>query len=369
MRLLFVVVVVLHGLIHLLGVVKAFGLAALPQLTQPIAPSMGMVWLTAALLFLATAAAIVVWPRWWWAVGAVAVLVSMPAVLASGSDARAGLVANLLILVGLVFGYLVDGPSSLRAGYDDDVARVLVHQERGAVLTEDDLRGLPATVQRYIRGTGAVGRPRVHHMRARMHGRIRSGANGRWMPFTAEQHNVFDPPARLFYMAATMYRFPLQGLHRYVDGAASMRIEAAGLVPVVDLAGEDMTRAETVTLFNDMCIMAPAALIDPAITWEPAEDRRARAVFRHAGHTIRAELWFNEAGDLVDFWSDDRLVASADGQTLTAMRWSTPIGQYRDFGGHRLASQGEGRWQGADGAYAYIELTIDDVRYGEGGKE
>jgi hypothetical protein len=40
-----------------------------------------------------------------------------------------------------------------------------------------------------------------------------------------------------------------------------------------------MSQSETVTLFNDMCIMAPATLVDAPIAWEP--DRcahRQRAV-------------------------------------------------------------------------------------------
>ena len=56
-----------HGLIHLLGFGKAFGLARLPQLTQPIGPLVGLLWLMAALLFLAAAASTFVWLRWWWA--------------------------------------------------------------------------------------------------------------------------------------------------------------------------------------------------------------------------------------------------------------------------------------------------------------
>ena len=67
-----------------------------------------------------------------------------------------------------------------------------------------------------------------------------------------------------------------------------------------------MTQGETVTMFNDMCIMAPATLIDPAIDWEAVDAHTARARFTNAGHTIHAELSFNEAGELTNFVSDDR---------------------------------------------------------------
>lgn len=124
-----------------------------------------------------------------------------------------------------------------------------------------------------------------------------------------------------------------------------------------------MTRSETVTLLNDMCLMAPATLIHPAITWEAVDARRARARFTNAGHTVQAVLSFDEAGHLTDFVSDDRYQTSADGRTMRPQRWSTPIAGYRTFGAVRLPSGGKAHWHESNGAYAYIELTFDDVQY------
>ena len=363
MRLTFAIVLGVHGLIHLLGFAKAVGFAELPQLTRPIPPVMGLIWLVAGLLFLLTAGALSVWPRWWWAIGAGAIAVSMVAIVPSWVDAKFGALANVIALVGVVFGFLADGPVSQRAAYEREVAARLRPRADVDVLTEADLTPLPAPVQRYLRVTGAIGRPTVRNVRARMHGRIREGPESRWMPFTAEQHNFYDEPARLFYMDASMLLVPVQVLHRYVGARAAMQGKAAALVPVVDMSGPEMTQAETVTLFNDMCIMAPATLVDPAIAWEAVDARIARAAFTNAGHTIRAELSFNEAGELTNFWSDDRRRVSADAHVMTAIRWSTPVGDYRAFGPVRLASRGEGRWHEPGGEYAYIELEIDDLQH------
>jgi hypothetical protein len=116
-------------------------------------------------------------------------------------------------------------------------------------------------------------------------------------------------------------------------------------------------------MFNDMCVMAPATLTDPAIAWNAVDAHTARATFTNAGHTIRAELAFNDAGELTNFVSDDRYQTSPDGKSARKVRWSTPIGDYRPLGTTRLASRGEGRWHEPGNEYAYIELTIDDVRY------
>ena len=358
----FAVLLVVHGLIHVLGAAKAFSWAELPQLTQPISPAFGALWLLSALLFVTTAVFVFAWPRWWWIVGAIAVGLSIIAIVPSWSDGKFGAVANGIVLVGVAFGFLSQGPLSLRAEYDRDVSGLLTDVAAQAI-TDKDLAHLPNPVQRYLRLAGVVGQPPVHNYRVRMHGRIRSGPQGRWMPFAAEQHNIVDPSARLFYLDASMVGIPVQGYHRYVAAAASMRVKAAALVPIARAAGEEVSQSETVTLFNDMCIMAPATLIDPAIEWEVVDARTVKGRFTNAGRTIHAALFFNEAGELIDFVSDDRFQASADGKTMTRCRWSTPVGGYRTYGTVRLSSGGEARWHEQNGDYAYIELTIDDVQY------
>ena len=123
MTVVFALVLVVHGLIHLLGFAKAFGFADLPQLTQPVSPFLGVLWLIAAFLFLAAAGLLFVSPRWWWAIGACALVVSMVAIVPSWADAKFGALANLIVLVGVVFGFLAQGPTSLRAAYERDVDR------------------------------------------------------------------------------------------------------------------------------------------------------------------------------------------------------------------------------------------------------
>jgi hypothetical protein len=252
---------------------------------------------------------------------------------------------------------------SLRGEYERDVDRALARHPPAELIASADLARLPAPVQRYLRAANVVGRPRVHNFHARMHGRIRNGPKARWITLSAEQYNFVDEPARMFYLKGSMFMIPVHGYHRYVGSSATMRVRAAGLVSVVDVSGNEMDQGETVTMFNDMCVMAPATLIEPSIVWEPMDAFTARATFTNAGHAIRAELSFNEAGELTNFRSDDRYQTSPDGKSMRKVRWSTPLGPYRSFGQIRLASGGEARWHEANGEYAYIELTIDEVQY------
>lgn len=363
MRVVFGLFLFLHGVIHFLGVARAFRLAELPQLTQPVSAAMGIVWLCAGMLFVATSAALFFWPRGWWMIGAAAIVLSMVAIVSSWTDAKFGALANALALVGVVYAFQAYGPASLWAEYERDVAAGLARGSSSALITDADLTPLPSPVQRYLRLARVVGQPRVRSVFARMHGRIRSGPASPWMPFTAEQYDFFDQPSRFFYMDASMWRLPVHGYHRYVGPSATMLVKLAALVPVAHEAGDAMTTAETVTLFNDMCLLAPATLVEPSIRWESVDGNVVRAAFTNAGHTIRADLVFNDAGELVNFVSEDRRRSREDGQGMTRIRWSTPMTGYRLFGATRIAARGDGRWHEVSGEYAYIEIEIDDVRY------
>ena len=112
-----------------------------------------------------------------------------------------------------------------------------------------------------------------------------------------------------------------------------------------------------------MCLLAPAMLVDPAIHWTEAGPDTVRATFTNAGHTIHADLVFNDAGELVDFVSDDRFAGAPDGRSFTRMRWTTPARGYRAFGAHRLFSRAQALWHPAGGEYSYLQLELVDVEY------
>lgn len=371
-------VILVHGLIHFLGAAKGFGLAELPELAEPVSRRGAVVWLVASLALVCTAALFVRAPRLWWIVGSIAVVISQLAIVSSWGDARFGTVVNVILLGLLAYAFAAEGPFSLRAEYRRGVDERLastptqdapLHQSRIEGLSESDLQELPAPVQRYVRRSGAIGQPRVAHFQAEWKGRIRGSAEEPWMTFTAVQHNFVDPPARYFSMDARRSGLPVDVLHVFADESASMRVRLLSLAPLVTASGPELTRAETVTLLNDISILAPGALMDARLQWEAMSERQARVTYTVGSNTVRAVLTFNEADELVDFVSDDRLAASADGSSFTPQRWSTPLRDYQSFSRLRLASRGEGRWHPVDASdFAYIELRLVEVEMNPGGR-
>lgn len=354
-----------HGVIHLMGFAEAFGYADLPQLTQPILRGWGVMWLVAASLILTATVMFARHSRGYWIVGGVAVVTSQALIFSAWRDAWAGTAVNAILLVIAAHRWFTEGPRSFHAQYLRDAAAGLGRSVSGSTVTEADLVRLPDPVRRYMRLTRAVGQPHVHNYRLRFRGRIRSGPTSRWMRFEAEQQSFTDPPTRLFLMRAGMFGVPVEAFHRLVEGRASMQVTVAGVFPLQDARGAEMDRAETVTLLNDMCLLASGSLIDPRIAWEAVDDTTARARFTNGDQTIAAMLLFDGAGQLINFVSDDRMRSDVNG-TLTPRRFSTPVRDYRDFGPVRLMSFGEAQWLLPEGEFAYGEFRLLEIAYNVG---
>jgi hypothetical protein len=256
---------------------------------------------------------------------------------------------------------LVARSRELHAAFRREVRVALANARTVPLVTEADLASLPPSIQIYLRRAGVLNRPRVRNFRALFSAEMRSAPDAPWMQARAEQYEFFAPTSRFFFMRASRGGVPFVVFHRYADGAATMEVRIAGLIPVATLSGAQMTRSETVTLFNDICLLAPAALLDVPVTWVELGNHRVQGTFANAGFTVSAVLTFDENGDLVDFRSEDR--SMAEGNSMRRLAWTTPVSEYGDFDGLRLAKRAEARFTDGGRTWAYGRFVLEEIAY------
>ncbi len=233
---------------------------------------------------------------------------------------------------------------------------------KSETLTEEDIQHLPAIVQKYLHYSGSVGKERVLNFRAEFTGGIRSKSSEEFMPLKSVQYNFTDKPSRFFYIVAKKKGIPANGIHLYRDQTAIMLVKILGLFTVVDAKGEEMNQGETVTLFNDMCFMAPASLIDRNIEWKEIDAITVDAKFTNGNITIGATLYFNEEGGLVNFLSNDRF-ETTDGKTYRNYPWLTPVTGYSNVNGYRLPSGAKLIYKHPDEDLCYGEFALKSIEY------
>lgn len=362
MKAALIILSVFHGLIHLMGFVKAFELAEIKALTLPISKPFGILWLSTFLLFIVTSYLFFHKNNHWWIVGSIAIFISQLLVFYFWADAKFGTIANLIILFAIVIDY---SSWNFENDYKIDVAKAMSHlgNIQTEIISENDLTHLPNPVQKYLRYVGVVGQPKIKNVKISFTGEMREKGK-EYFPFKSEQYNFFEKPTRLFFMQAKVKGLPTNGYHAYKNNRAGMSVRLLSLIPVATLeaqAGEEGFKTETVTFFNDMCLFAPAALIDKSIKWEEIDEHSARALFSNKGVTISTILYFNPKGQLINFISDDRCAITPDG--LKNYRFSTPASNYKNINGYNLCMYGEAIWHYPDEEFVYGKFRVADIAY------
>jgi hypothetical protein len=251
---------------------------------------------------------------------------------------------------------------SFRKRFIQEVEKGLSRFSPQGILTDDDIQHLPEIVKKYLTYTGVLGKPKLQNVRIKFTGDFKQKPGGKWMKFKSIQYNFFDEPTRLFYIRSTLFGIPLIGLHSYLGQNATMEIKIASLFKVADAKGKEMNRSETVTMLNDMCLMAPASLINKNIKWKIIDPITVNAEFTNQGNTISAVLYFKESGELLNFISDDRYM-SADGKTYNNYRWSTPVKEYKEINGIKVLSYGEAIWQRPEGEFCYGKFKLQEIEF------
>lgn len=274
------------------------------------------------------------------------------------------MVVRIIILVVIVIIIIIVIKTiSFKRSYSAAVSEGLVRTSEAnkELLLEDDIKGLPEPVKKYLRYTGAVNREKVISARICFGGSLQE-VNKPPFRVRVEQTSFFDNYTRLFRVRGTMMGMPVIALHRYFNGNATFEVKPFSLFHVVNEKGNNLNKAETVTFFNDMCLLAPATLIDRNIKWEQIDDYSVKGNLTVNGINVSATLIFNNEGQLVSFWSDDRYYRSSEGK-MEKIRWTTPVSDYRDYNGIKLGSYGEAIWSFPEGEFRYAIFRLEDVKY------
>jgi len=353
----FALLILVHGLIHIMGYAKAFNYGNITQLSKEITKPFGLLWLLTALLFILVVILFLLKNNAWVITCIIAVVLSQALIVTVWKDAKFGSIANIIILaVAILNGGIILFENTYKKEVKENFLRTNLIQAE--ILTNEDLQPLPDPVRRYLLYAGVVNKPKVKNVRIVFEGQMREKGKD-YFPFVSEQYNFFDEPTRLFFMKAKMKGIVVPGYHRYANATAKMDIRLFGLFPVVKQSGEVMNKTETVTLFNDMCLMAPATLVDKRIQWETIDSNTVKAVFTNRGIAITALLFFNAEGQLINFLSDDRTATS----DMKQHPFSTPVSAYKTINGINIMSKGEAVYEYEDGKFTYGIFNLKEIEY------
>lgn len=359
LKYLLILVIAIHGLIHLMGYAKAYGYGNFPQLKKYISKPVGSLWLIAAIHFITTAIFYMLGKEGWWMVAIPALIISQILIIMFWKDAKMGTIANLIILI--PFMIAVAG-WQMKRNYNAEVKQMLPQpgSKNNSTISQQMLEPLPFVVQKWLRRSGVVGRENIQQVYLQQTGEMMTKQNGNWIPFTAEQYFTTNKPAFNWRTTIRPSSFLLMtGRDKYEDGKGHMLIKAYSLYPVVDAKGKETDQGSMLRYLAEICWF-PSAALSNYIQWETVDSVSAKATMNYGGITASGVFTFNNDGDLLSFEADRYYV---DNKNTTLEKWLISCKGYTVFNGIRIPSNCEVTWKLKEGDFTWLRLKITKVVY------
>lgn len=367
MRVVLTLLVALHAGLHLLGFVKSWKLAVLPELSgRTLVPlsdaagrAVGLLWLLATVVLLASALLLVARHELWWVAGLAGIVLSQALIVFQWSDAKVGTVANVLIAVAVV---VAAATHRFKGEVSDQVRGLLAAANRAdsAIVRAVELRPLPPPVRAWLVRSGVVGKSRARTVRLRQRGEMRTSPEQAWMPARAKQYFSVEPPGFVWSVDVTMFGVvPVVGRDSYAHGRGRMLIKAASLVNVVEATGEKIDQG-TLLRFLGEIVWFPSAALSPYIAWQAVDETTARASMNFGGVSASALFAFDEQGRFSSLRAM-RYMGSGDASKLE--EWIVRASLWRSFRGVEIPVRGDVIWKLRAGDFSYYRWEIEDVEY------
>lgn len=366
-RAAFLFVLSVHALIHLLGFVKAWDIAPVQQLTGKAIIQLsgggvkffGVLWLAACLLLLSAALMYLVKNPSWWIPGAIGALLSQFLIIIYWPDARAGTLANIILLPVIITGW-ANWNFGRKAASETAAMFSEAIPPQPRVVSPEKVANLPPPVARWLSNSGVVGREQAYSVRLKQKGWMRQSAEKGWMETSAVQYFSIEKPGFIWNARVEMMPLlTLAGRDKYADGKGNMLIKALGLLPVVDATGPEIDQGTMLRYLGEM-IWFPSAALQPYITWEPIDSVSAKATMSYGGVTASGDFTFDEEGRMLSFGAR-RYMGGSEGSTLE--EWFIPATEWKEFDGIRVPSKGDVIWKLKDGDFNYYRWEIEAIEY------
>jgi hypothetical protein len=339
-----------HGLIHLIGVVRGIGPSPSPR---------ALAWLAACLLLVAAGGLLLARIGAGWPVLAAGVVVSQILIVGDWTEARFGTIANLILALAVIMAW---ADARVQRATGDAVEALLagVSTEPGPPVRAAEVAALPAPVARWLTASGVIDRPRVRTVHLRQRGGLRTAPDQAFMPAEAEQVFTTDEPGFVWSVRVTMGRLvPVAGRDQYLGGRGRMRISALSLIPLVDADGAEIDQGTLLRFLGEL-VWFPSAALAPYIRWEPVDEQTARATMIYRGVTASALFVFDDRGRMVRLTAK-RYQGGGPGARLED--WSVIAHAWTAMNGVIVPSKGVVSWRTADGDFDYYRWEITDIEY------
>lgn len=360
MRIALLILIGIHGIIHLFGFLKAFGISEFNAISQPISKTYGTLWLLTFIFFIITVFFNLIHSDYWWLSGFLAVIASQVLIFNYWSDAKFGTIANLIILLALILSY-----SSF-----DFKSKIVKEREKlfessqsvsEKVITKETISKLPSIIQKWLINNGTISKKPIYNVYLTQELQLKlKPEQTTWNCGMAEQYFTIQPPAFNWNINTEMNSIlSIVGRDKFVDGKGEMVIKLLSLIPVANAKNNEKVNQATLQRYLAEIVWFPSASLSEDIKWETIDDNSARAIMEYKGTEGSGEFYFDNNGNF------ERFVAMRyqDSNDDKPTKWTVTATKTEERNGIKIPIECEASWELESGKWTWLKLKITDIQY------
>lgn len=357
MKWAFTILLGIHGVIHLLGFVKAFFSTETTKQVLGIPMFVGALWIIVFIMFIATAAAFFNNKKWFY-MAFIAVFISQILIVSVWKEAKFGSILNVIILL---VGILAYGNYQFEQMVKNESFALFqkIKTVKTPIVSKESISHLPKIVQKWMINSGVVTHHKIASVRLKQKGFMKP--NTKWIPFSANQYFNVETPAFVWVTKlnnnSIIYTL---GRDKLDAGKGKMSIKLLGLIPVVNESNHEKLNAGTMQRFlSEMCWF-PSAALNKYVNWEAIDNTSAKATLTINNKSVSGIFNFNADGNITSF-KTNRYFGGKEDSKLE--KWVVNMTDYKVFDGIKIPYKCEVTWRLKRGDFNWLNLEIIDLEY------
>ncbi|MCF6295482.1 MAG: hypothetical protein L3J25_07310 [Flavobacteriaceae bacterium] len=360
MRIILIIITVLHGIIHLFGFLKAFGILEFNAISQPISKTFGIVWLLSFVLFVITTVLLITKYDYWWVFGIVGVILSQFLIINFWSDAKFGTILNLIILISTIIVY---STFSFERKVNDEIVKMFEKSNttNKNILSEQMISDLPTIVQKWLLNSGIIDKEAVYSVYLEQDLQMLMKPEQKdWNNAKAKQYFTIEPPA--FNWSVNLKMNPVLnvvGRDKFENGKGEMIIKLLSFIPVVNEKNNRKINQAILQRYLAEIVWFPSAALNPYIVWDKMDNTSAKATMVFNGTKGSGVFHFDEKGNFKKFVA----MRFKDVKDVKPTEWTVTATKTELRNGIKIPVELKADWKLNNSNWTWLILKIVDIKY------
>jgi hypothetical protein len=364
-RTILFLIIILHGLVHLIGFLKEFGYGFTSELngeklitmTNNAIKGSGTFWMITCVVFVYAGVLYLLKKDWYWIPAFVALVTSQTLIIIYWKEANLGTIVNVIILIAVIL-------SAAKFEFNRQfktVAHALKNEvvNQNIFVSEDKVKELPQSVQRWLQQSSIIGKTHSNIIHVFQKGNMRLKPTAAWIPFQSEEYFTVNPPSFVWRADIEASAFiTIGGRDKYQGGTGNMVIKPLYLFTMVNSKGNEINQGTLLRYLGEMAWFPQAAISD-YLYWKEIDSLHAHVTMKYKGVTASGVFTFNDEGLVSGF--EAQRYGDFHGE-YRMETWSVATKSFKCFDGKKIGNLSEVSWKLKEGDFLWMTMEVTDIQ-------